>query len=382
METPIAPFRIQILDSAVEDLRDRLRATRLPDPLPGDGWSGGVPMATLRELVERWVEHDWRATETRLNTLPQISARIEEQTIHAVHVRSGVENATPLLLLHGWPGSFLEFEQLIGPLTDPLAHGGSTEDAFDVVIPSLPGFGFSTPLETPGWTDARSAGVLLKLMTALGHDRFAVQGGDVGAGIAPEIGRHSPERVIGIHLNGAPEFPGELDEETLAGLTELEQERVRRIGTFMTEEFGYIALQSTRPGLIGAMTADSPVAQLAWMYDKLQAWTHPPERSAIDVLGEEFVLANASLYWFTRSAGSAAYVGYAQEQAWGAVPENSGVPTAALQLAHDIGVRAVAEPSHTIVRWTDVPDRGGHFAALEEPTLLVENLRAFLRELR
>ena len=378
--TTVAPFRIEIPQEALDELRQRLRHARFPEPIPGDGWDTGVPIATLRDVVARWQGHDWRATEARLNALPQLTARIDGQNIHAVHVRSHAEDAIPLLLLHGWPGSFLEFEGLIGTLTDPAAHGGSARDSFDVVIPSLPGFGFSTPLEDAGWTSKRIAAALHELMARLGYDRFAVQGGDVGAGIAPEIARIAPERVIGVHVNGA--IGGvDMDHETAAQLSPLEQDRMRRVGEFMQREFGYIAIQSTRPGLIGAMAADSPVAQLAWMYDKLQAWSHPAEASALDVLGTEFVLANASLYWLTASAGSAAYVGYALDE-WGVEEVDSGVPTAAIQFAHDIGIRRLAEQSNTIVRWTDVEDRGGHFAALEEPELLVDDVREFLRAYR
>lgn len=383
MDTRLTPFRINVSQNALDDLRDRLRRTRLPEPLPWDGWDTGVPVATLRRLVARWADHDWRATEDRLNSLPQVTTRIDGQTIHAVHVRSTVRGAVPLLLTHGWPGSFLEFEGLIGPLTDPESHGGDAADAFDVVIPSLPGFGFSTPLAETGWTVPRIAGAWLELMTRLGYDRFAVQGGDIGADVAPEVGRLAPERVIGVHVNGAlGAFVAEVDEETASALSPLEQDRMRRVGEFMEREFGYIAVQSTRPGLIGAMAADSPVGQLAWILDKLQAWSHPADSGAEEVLGEEFVLANASLYWLTASAGSAAFVGYAQDEGWGEVAANSGVPTAAIQFAHDIGLRHAAEQSNTIVRWTDVPDRGGHFAALEEPVTLVADIRAFLRPLR
>lgn len=379
----VTPFRIEIPEDAVNDLRARLVATRLPEPLPGDDWSTGVPVAYLRSLVEAWQQFDWRATEARLAELPQITTVIDGQTIHAVHVVSPVDGALPLLLTHGWPGSFLEFVELVGPLTDPAAHGGDAADAFSVVIPSLPGFGFSAPLVDADWGTDRIARAWLELMTRLGHDRFAVQGGDIGAGVAPAVARLAPDRVVGVHVNGAlGGWVDDSDPDVVAGLTELEQDRMRRVGEFMQREFGYIAIQSTRPGLVGAMVADSPVAQLAWIVDKLRAWTHPVDSAPEDVVGLEFVLANASLYWFTGTAGSAALVGYAQDEGWGATPENSGVPTAAIQFAHDVGVRRAAEVSNTIVRWTDVEDRGGHFAALEEPVALVEDLREFLRPLR
>lgn len=376
-------FRVDVSDAAVHDLRARLRNARFPQPLPVDDRRTGIPSAELQDLVARWAEHDWRGTEERLNALPHIITDIQGQNIHAVHVRSAHPGATPLLLLHGWPGSFLEFEGLIAPLTDPVAHGGDAGDAFDVIVPSLPGFGFSMPLVGPAWGTREIAGAMLELMTRLGYDRFAVQGGDVGAGVAPEIGRLAPERVIGVHVNGSlGNFVGDLDEETTASLTPLEQDRLRRISEFMQNEFGYISMQSTRPGLVGQVLADSPVGQFAWILDKLQAWTHPVETPAIDALGERFVFENAALYWFTASAGTSAFVGYAQGGDWGEVPESSGVPTAVIVFAHDVGLRFAEEKSHRIVRWTDVEGRGGHFAAMEEPDMLVADVREFFRALR
>ncbi len=379
----ITPFTVEIPQSELDDLRRRLRDARFPVPLPGDGWDTGVPVSYLRTLVEAWQSFDWRAVESRLAGIPQFTTEIDGQTIHFAHVVSPVENAVPLLLTHGWPGSFLEFVDLIGPLTDPEAHGGDAADAFHVVIPSLPGFGFSTPVVEGGWTTNRIARAWVELMDRLGYDRFATQGGDIGAGVAPEVARVVPDRVVGVHVNGAlGGFGSDPDEETLEAMSPIEQDRMRRVGDFMQNEFGYISIQSTRPGLIGAALADSPVGQLAWIVDKLMAWSHPAETVPEETIGLDFVLANASLYWFTASAGSAAYVGYAQDDGWGEVDANSGVPTAAIQFAHDIGIRATAAESNTIVRWTDVEDRGGHFAALEEPELLIADIREFLRPLR
>ncbi|KQQ03475.1 MULTISPECIES: epoxide hydrolase family protein [unclassified Rathayibacter] len=369
----IHPFRVDIAASAVDDLRARLRSTRLPEPLPGDDWATGVPTGYLRGLVDAWADFDWPGYQEQLNEAPQFTTVIDGQTIHFVHVRSEAPGAVPLLLTHGWPGSYLELLGLIEPLTGA---------GFDVVIPSLPGFGFSSPLTSGGWTTRRIAETWAELMTRLGYDRFAVQGGDLGAGVAPEVARVAPDRVIGVHVNGTLGFTPEVDDETAASLTPLEQDRLRRIGEFMRNEFGYIAIQSTRPGLVGELLSDSPAAQLAWQIDKFRAWTHPLEAAAEDVVGLEFLLANASLYWFTATAGSAAYVGYAQEAEWGAVPEDSGVPTAVICFAHDIGIRRFVEDAHTIVRWTDVPERGGHFAALEEPELLVADIREFVDGLR
>lgn len=380
--TSISPFRVEISDHELADLRRRLHDARFPAPLPGDDWSTGVPVAYLQELASKWESFDWAAYQDRLNDVPQFTTVIDDQVIHFVHVRSGVPGAVPLLLTHGWPGSFLEFLDVIGPLTNPAAHGGDASDAFDVVIPSLPGFGFSTPLSSAGWTTQRIAEAWVELMDRLGYDRFATQGGDLGAGVAPEVARIAPERVIGVHVNGTLGFVPEVDDETAASLTDLERGRMRRVGEFMQNEFGYIAIQGTRPGLVGEMLADSPVAQLAWIVDKFRAWTHPLEAAPEDVVGIDFLLANASLYWFTASAGSAAYVGYAQNEQWGEEPASSGVPTAVICFAHDIGIRRFVEDAHNITRWTDVEDRGGHFAALEEPGTLVDDVREFLRGLR
>jgi len=380
--TSISPFRVEISDHELADLRRRLHDARFPAPLPGDDWSTGVPVAYLQELASKWESFDWAAYQERLNDVPQFTTVIDDQVIHFVHVRSGVPGAVPLLLTHGWPGSFLEFLDVIGPLTNPAAHGGDASDAFDVVIPSLPGFGFSTPLSSTGWTTKRIAEAWVELMDRLGYDRFATQGGDLGAGVAPEVARIAPERVIGVHVNGTLGFVPEVDDETAASLTDLELDRMRRVGEFMQNEFGYIAIQGTRPGLVGEMLADSPVAQLAWIVDKFRAWTHPLEAAPEDVVGLDFLLANASLCWCTASAGSAAYVGYAQNEQWGEEPASSGVPTAVICFAHDIGIRRFVEDAHNITRWTDVEDRGGHFAALEEPGTLVDDVREFLRGLR
>jgi epoxide hydrolase len=378
----VVPFSLRVPAETVADLKSRLANARLPEPLPGDEWQTGLPVAELKRLIGLWAEHDWAATEARLNQLPQFTSEIDGQTIHFFHIRSPHAAATPLLLIHGWPGSVLEFEHLITPLTEPTTDGAMEEDAFHLVIPALPGFGLSTPLTSEGWTTTRVAMVFAALMSQLGYDRFMVQGGDIGAGVAPEIGRVATANVMGVHVNGAlGGFVSEVDEAQKAKLTPLEQDRLRRVGEFMQKEFGYIALQSTRPGLIGEMLSDSPVAQFAWIYDKLQAWSWPAEKPAIDILGSEFVFANASLYWFTRSAGSAAYVGYAQSDWQAEKPKNSGVPTAAIQFAHDIGLRFAAEQENTIVRWTDVQGRGGHFAALEEPDTLVADIRAFRRDI-
>jgi pimeloyl-ACP methyl ester carboxylesterase len=316
-----------------------------------------------------------------LNAFPQFTTVIDGQTIHFLHVRSAV--ALPLVLTHGWPGSFVEFLDLIGPLTDPEAHGREAADAFDVIIPSLPGFGFSSPVVEGGWDAARIGRTWATLMERLGYERYGVQGGDTGAAVSPQVARAAPMRVVGVHVNGSVGMPLQAPSEAeLASFTPLELDRLARVQAFMRDEYGYIAIQSTRPQTIGAALVDSPVGLLAWMFDKFHAWTVPHEALPETVVPLDRLLTNVSLYWFTETAGTAAYIGYAQHTAWGAVDEPTGVPTGVIMFAHDVGIRAYAEREHTITRWTDVTDRGGHFAALEEPEALIDDLTEFFRPLR
>lgn len=384
MSTAITPFRIDIPQSDLDDLHRRLDATRWPAPLPGDDWTTGVPTGWLRELVAYWRnDYDWRAAERTLNEFPQFTTEIDGQLIHFLHVRSPEPDALPLILTHGWPGSIVEFLDLIGPLTDPRAHGGDPADAFHVVIPSLPGFGFSGPVADAGWTVERIAAAWAELMSRLGYERYGVQGGDIGAAVSPEVGRVAPERVAGVHVNGGVGdfLPLPLAEEELATLTDLERDRVRRTEAFMQEEFGYISIQSTRPQTLAYGLVDSPVGQLAWIMDKFREWTHPRPVDPDKIIDRDRLLTNVMLYWLTGTAGTAAYVGYAQDAPWGVEKQNSGVPTGVIVFAHDVAIRKYAGTADTITRWIDV-DRGGHFAALEEPVLLTTDIREFFRDLR
>ncbi|WP_112242570.1 epoxide hydrolase family protein [Kribbella monticola] len=379
----LKPFSIDIPQSTLDDLKARLTQTRLPAPLPGDDWDTGVPVSWLSSLVDYWRdEYDWRAIEKQLNDYPQYTTVIDGQQIHFLHVRSAEADALPLLLTHGWPGSIAEFLDVIGPLTDPVAYGGDAADAFHLVIPSLPGFGFSGPVHEGGWSTDRVGRTWVELMNRLGYPRYGVQGGDIGAAVSPEVARADRERVVGVHVNGTPGLPPmNLQAEERATLTDLERDRLGRIDAFMREEFGYIAIQSTRPQTLAYGLVDSPVGQLAWIMDKFREWTHPRTTLPDAIIDRDRLLTNVMIYWLTGTAGSAAYVGYAQQQPWGATKENSGVPTAVLVFAHDVGIRRYAERENTITRWTDV-DRGGHFAALEEPELLTADVREFFRALR
>jgi pimeloyl-ACP methyl ester carboxylesterase len=382
--TSVHPFRVEVPEEQLRDLRGRLDATRWPAPLPGDGWDTGVPVSWLRELADHWRHgYDWRAAEAELNSFPQFTTEIDGQNIHFLHVRSPEPGALPLVLTHGWPGSVVEFLDLIGPLTDPRSHGGDPAQAFHVVVPSLPGFGFSGPVTGAGWTIERVARAWVELMDRLGYERFGVQGGDIGAAVSPEVGRQAPERVVGVHLNGPGPLPAEeVSEEERASLTDVERDRLDRIAAFMREEFGYIAIQSTRPQTLGYGLTDSPVAQLAWIMDKFREWTHPRPTLPEELIDRDRLLTNVMLYWLTGTGSSAAYVGYAQDAGWGEPEKDSGVPTAGIVFAHDVSIRRYTEAAHTIVRWTEVTDRGGHFAALEEPELLLADVRAFFADLR
>jgi pimeloyl-ACP methyl ester carboxylesterase len=377
--TEIRPFRIEIPQAELDDLRDRLARTRWPDELPGVGWSRGVPLGYLRELAEHWrTSYDWREHEARLNELPQFTTTIDGANVHFLHVRSPEPDALPLIMTHGWPGSVVEFLNVIEPLSDPRANGGDPADAFHLVIPSIPGFGLSGPTSEPGWSAGRVAGAFAELMSRLGYDRYGVQGGDEGAIISPDLGRAAPEHVVGVHVNAASvgfmPFPP-LEDAELAELTDAERARVARIAQFLDAEFGYAQIQSTRPQTLAYGLTDSPVGQLAWIMDKFQSWTHAelPEH-AID---RDRILTNVMLYWLTGTAGSSAGI-YYEDKISGAWPQPSGVPTGVAVFAEDISIRRYAERSNDIVRWTEF-DRGGHFAAMEVPDLLVGDVREFFR---
>jgi pimeloyl-ACP methyl ester carboxylesterase len=383
-QAALVPFRLDITGDALADLRDRLARTRWPQQLPGLGWSRGVDRGYLQELAEYWRDgYDWRAQEAELNKLPQFTTTIDGANVHFLHVRSGHAEATPLILTHGWPGSVVEFLDVIGPLTDPAAHGGQPEDAFHVVIPSIPGFGLSGPAPGPGWDSYRIATAFAELMSRLGYDRYIAQGGDFGAFVSPDLARVAGEHVIGVHVNAATFgfIPmGEVDEETAASLTETERARLARLGAYMADGNGYFQIQATRPNTIGFALNDSPAGQLAWIVEKFKEWTHPagelPERS----VDRDRMLTNVMLYWLTGTGASSAHIYYESAHS-GRWPTPSGVPTGVAAFAQDVAIRRFAEPLNNIVHWSDF-DEGGHFAAMERPDLLAGDLRAFARTLR
>jgi len=382
----IRPFRIDVPQAALDDLHDRLARTRWPDELPGVGWDYGVPLDYLRGLAEHWrTSYDWRAQEARLNTHPQFTTTVDGQNIHFLHVRSAAPDALPLLLTHGWPGSVAEFLDVIGPLTEPGSHGGDPRDAFHLVIPAIPGFGFSGPTRERGWTTLRTAHAWAELMRRLGYHRYGAQGGDFGAIISPLLGRIDADHVAGVHLNAATAgfIPwGEVDPAELATFSDIEKARLGRLRQFMEGGNAYFQIQATRPQTLAYSLTDSPVGQLAWIVDKFSAWTHTKTGIPEDAIGRDDMLTNVMLYWLTGTAGSAARLYYENMHmtpAWGQPPATT--PTGVAAFAEDIAIRRYGEQANNIVHWTDI-DQGGHFAAMETPELLVTDIRTFFRGLR
>ncbi|MGW4867679.1 epoxide hydrolase family protein [Streptomyces chartreusis] len=388
----VRPFRLDIPQSDLDDLHDRLDRTRWPDEIPGSGWAYGVPTDYLRDLVRHWRHvYDWRAAEARLNEWPQFTTTIDGANVHFAHVRSPEPDATPLIITHGWPGSIVEFLDVVGPLADPAAHGGDPADAFHVVVPSIPGFGLSGPTTESGWEAGRVADAWAELMRRLGYERFGAQGGDWGAAISRELGRAHAERVMGVHLNLLPggQAATEPTPEQLDALSPEERERAlaswRRWAAWSRDGIGYYHQQATRPQTLAYGLTDSPVGQLAWIVEKFREWTDSKElpEEAVD---RDRMLTNVMLYWLTGTAGSSARIYYERAHARGRVAkpsEPSAAPTALALFPAEpqIPLRHKARRTENLVRWTEF-DRGGHFAAMEEPDLLVDDVRAFFRQLR
>ncbi|MBB5786566.1 epoxide hydrolase family protein [Jiangella mangrovi] len=385
--TEIRSFRIDITDADLEDLRTRLANTRWPAEVAGTGWERGVPVGYLKDLAANWRDgFDWRAAEAELNAHPQFVTTVDGQDFHFLHVRSANEDATPLLLMHGWPSSVVEFLDLIPLLTDE----------FHLVIPSLPGFGFST-LSGPGWGNLfRVSGAIAELMTRLGYERFAAQGGDVGAGVVGMLAMLHPRRVIGTHVNGPAPYPFGPPVE-LDGLSDAEKVRAERFNAFREDGIGYLVQQATRPQTLAYGLADSPVEQLAWIAEKFREWTDPAAELPEDAVGRDRLLTNVSLYWFTGTGATAAHVVYEGMQAFKEFMASAGEqhdgdqqwnadappppPGAVAVFAADNSIRHLVDPMGTVVRWTEF-DRGGHFAAQEVPELLAADVREFFASLR
>jgi pimeloyl-ACP methyl ester carboxylesterase len=393
-ETEIRPYRLDIPDEALADLRRRVEATRWPGPeLVGDR-SQGVQLAAAQELARYWTtEYDWRAFESKLNALPQYTTVIDGVDIHFVHVRSPHEDALPLVMTHGWPGSVVELLEVIGPLTDPTAHGGQAADAFHLVLPSLPGYGLSGKPTELGWDTQRIAAAWAVLMERLGYTRYVAQGGDVGADVADAMGRQGPAGLAGIHLNlltGALPLREHLPKET-----ERERAAHEAVATFTTDGFGYFLEQSTRPQTIGYSLLDSPVGLAAWMLDHdtdsyVKIARAFVDKQATGGLTRESVVDNITLYWLTGTGASAArwYWEFgrfvAAATAAGHAPPPVVVPVAFTTFPGEIWAppRSWVETVYPDLAYFNEVDRGGHFAAWEEPALFTSEVRAAFRSLR
>jgi len=379
----IQAFHVDIPQDDLDDLRCRLDRTRWPDELPDSGWAYGVPLGHLKALARYWRhEYDWRAAEARLNQWPQFTTSIDGTSIHFAHLRSAHPDAIPLLMTHGWPGSFAEFTEVAGPLTDQQG-----DPAFHLVLPSIPGFGLSGPTTQQGWEHSRVAAAFATLMERLGYPRYGVQGGDWGAAISRELGRAHPDRVIGVHLNLLPGAfqDHEPSAAELAALDPAERERTlaswTRYQQWRRDRQGYAGLQATRPQTLAYGLTDSPVGQLAWIVEKFKEWTYPMEDLPEQAIDRDLMLTDVMLYWLTKTAGSSAQTYYENMHAsnWGQQP--GATPTGVAVFAEDVAIRRYAERANNIVHWSEF-NRGGHFAAMETPDLLVGDIRQFFRSLR
>jgi pimeloyl-ACP methyl ester carboxylesterase len=372
----ITPFKIEISDAAIAELKDRIARTRWPQAITDD-WSRGQPNRLVKQLAEQWQNtYDWRLHEAELNRYPHFMTEIDGQPIHLMHIKSAVPDAFPLILSHGWPGSIAEFLGIIGPLTDPEAHGLDGALAFDLVIPSLPGFGFSSPMTAPGWDSARTAQAWDTLMKGLGYERYGAHGGDAGALVGRELGILAPEGLVGTHLLQIFAFPSGAPDE-MSKLSPFEMEGMANLANF--EKYGgYQAIQSKRPGTLAFGLVDSPVGQLAW---NAELW-FGFEGQAVDHVDRDLYLTTNAIYWFTGTSGSAANVYYEDTQTGAGYREiPNPTPTGVAVFANDFrSVRSFAERSNNIVHWTEMP-RGGHFAASDAPDLLVEDIRKFFGSL-
>jgi epoxide hydrolase len=384
-DTTVHPFRIDIPQADLDDLRDRLHRTRWPDELPGVGWTRGVPLGYLKQLAAYWADgYDWRKQEARLNEFPQFTTTIDGAGVHFLHVRSPEPDAVPLIMTHGWPGSIVEFLKVIGPLSDPRAHDGDPADAFHLVIPSIPGYGFSGPTRQAGWTTGRVARAWAELMARLGYRRYGAQGGDWGAFVSPDLARIDRDHVVGVHLNAATFgfIPfGPVGPEELASCTDAEKARLERLNTSTAGPGnGYFEVQATRPQTLAYALTDSPVGQLAWIVEKFKEWSHAAEVPE-DAVDRDQLLTNVMLYWLTGTANSSARLYYENLHAGFVPPQPVTTPTGVAVFATDYAIRRYGERGHNIVHWTEF-DRGGHFAAMEAPDLLVGDVRTFFRSVR
>jgi len=379
MSAEIIPFRIQIPEADLDDLRQRLRRTRWPDPETVHDWSQGIPLSYTRDLCQYWLErYDWRACEASLNRFPQFRTSIDGLDIHFLHVRSPQAGALPLVMTHGWPGSIVEFRKVIGPLTDPAAHGGDPADAFHLVCPSLPGFGFSGKPSRTGWGTEHIADAWDELMTRLGYEHYGAQGGDWGAGVSVRLGIRHADRVAGIHLNMVTVPP---DPATMNDLTEQEQSALAGMKHYQDWDSGYSKEQSTRPQTVGYGLVDSPAGLCAWIVEKFWSWTDSDGEPA-NVLTRDEMLDDVMLYWLPGTGASSARLYW--ESFGKLIGGTVQVPVGCSVFPKEIFrvSRRWAEKAYPDLRYWNEPAKGGHFAAFEQPAIFVDEVRAAFRAFR
>ncbi len=379
MSNAIHPFTLAVPESALEDLQRRIDHARWPEAELVEDWSQGAPLAKVKALVDHWRHrYDWRRCEARLNALGQFKTEIDGLGIHFLHIRSPEANALPLIITHGWPGSVLEFMKIIGPLTDPVAHGGKAEDAFHLVLPSLPGFGFSDKPKATGWGVEKIAQSWAALMARLGYDRWVAQGGDWGSAVTSAIGEQAPKGCLGIHVNMPMARP---TAEAMQNPSPREMQALAALQHYQQWDSGYSKQQSTRPQTLGYALADSAVGQAAWIYEKMWSWTDnrgAPE----DSLTLDEMLDNIMLYWLPGNATSSARLYW--ESFGSFAPRAINLPAGVSVFPKEImrPTREWAEATMTnIVHWNEL-DKGGHFAAWEQPDLYVKEVRDCFRQLR
>jgi pimeloyl-ACP methyl ester carboxylesterase len=376
----VTPFRVDVPQALLDDLKLRLAMTRWPDQETVSGWSQGVPKQRMQDVARYWEkQYDWRRAEAKLNAFPQFRTEIDGLGIHFLHVRSRHPDALPLILTHGWPGSIFEFVKVIGPLVDPVAHGGKAEDAFHVVVPSLPGFGFSDKPREKGWNVVRIAKAWGTLMARLGYTKWVAQGGDWGAGVTTALGHVKPAGLAGIHLNWQFVFPEKIP---TSGLSADEQRALDAVGRFATDGYGYFNEQATRPQTMGEVLSATPVGQAAWIYEKFQAWSDH-DGDVEQVLTRDEMLDDISLYWLTNTAASSARI-YWENSPSSFAGGRLDLPVAVTVFPKEIyrAPRSWGESTYPqLMYWNEAP-KGGHFAAFEQPALFTAELRAGFRSLR
>jgi pimeloyl-ACP methyl ester carboxylesterase len=379
----IEPFRMAVAQEVLDDLRERLARTRFPAASPGQRWAYGTDLAYLQELCRYWRdEYDWRAAESRLNSFPQYLTVVDGQRLHLLHVRSPERDALPLIITHGWPGSIAEFAKIIGPLTDPASHGGAAADAFHVVCPALPGYGFSGPTTEPGWDVRRVAEAFAALMAGLGYERYGAQGGDWGSMVSMQLALVDTDHVCGIHLNLA--IAGPPPDEDFSGLTDKELAALSEMASYQEDGSGYARIQGTRPQTLGYALEDSPAGLAAWIVEKFRAWTDC-DGELERAVSRDDLLTNIMLYWVTATAHSSARLYYETMKTgrFGLISEKVTVPTGCAIFPREIvrPPRRWAEAAFNVTHWSEMA-AGGHFAALEQPEALVADIRSFFGPLR